>query len=785
MFKKPFLLFFLTLLAIANIALAQKNYTISGYVKEAGSGESLTGAAIYIADQQIGVTSNNYGFYSLSLPAGQYTLTVSFSGYASQKVPLNLVANQSKDFQLSRDQQQLQEITISARAADHNVKSTQMGAVTLDVAKIKQLPVLFGETDVMKTLQLLPGVQSAGEGNAGFYIRGGGPDQNLVLLDNTTIYNTGHLFGFFSVFNGDAIKNVTLIKGVAPANYGGRLSSVVDVEMKDGNKEQFKGSGGIGLISSRLTLEGPLLKDKSSFMISGRRTYIDVLTKPFIKDNMKGTGYYFYDLNLKADLIAGKKDHIFLSGYFGKDVFTYHSESGAFNLHIPWGNATASARWNHQFGSKLFLNTTAIFNDYRFAFNAGQNDFDIGFRSAIRDWTGKLDFDYYPQPNHHIQFGGNFTNHKFVPNQASGSSDSITFSPDNAMIKHANEAGLYVLDDWKISDRLEINAGLRYSWFGQIGPYYAYQTDQNGNKSDSSYFSSGKIVQAYHGFEPRFSLRYDVGDNSSLKAGIGKTFQYLSLISNNGSTLPTDIWVPSTARVKPQIAWQYSVGYFRNFLDNALETSVEVYYKDLKNQIEYRSGYTPTSFRDPELDFVFGKGYSYGAEFFIHKTKGKFTGWIGYTLAWSWRQFPDLNNGERFPAKYDRRHDLSVVASYQINPKLTASAVFVYASGNAITLPTGYYFIENNLVEDFSKINSYRIFPYHRLDLSLVYVPHPERKGRWQGSWAFSVYNVYNRKNPYILFVDTKGTLATGADVMVKQISIFPIIPSITYNFKF
>jgi len=784
MHKKLFPLLLL-LLALANMALAQKKYTVSGYVREAGSGESLTGAAVYIAGQQTGVISNNYGFYSLSLPAGQYTLTVSFSGYASQQVTVNLVANQTKNFQLSRDQQMLKEITISARAADQNVQSTQMGAVTLDVAKIKQLPVLFGETDVMKTLQLLPGVQAAGEGNAGFYIRGGGPDQNLVLLDNTTIYNTGHLFGFFSVFNGDAIKNVSLIKGVAPANYGGRLSSVVDVEMKDGDKEQFKGTGGIGLISSRLTLEGPLLKDKSSFMISGRRTYIDVLTKPFIKGKMKGTGYYFYDLNLKADLIAGKKDHIFLSGYFGKDVFTYHSESGVLNLHIPWGNATASARWNHQFGSKLFLNTTAIFNDYRFAFNAGQNGYDIGFRSSIRDWTGKFDFDYYPHPNHHLKFGGNFTNHKFVPNQASGSSDSLTFSPANAMIKYADEAGLYVSDEWKISPKLKVNAGLRYSWFGQLGPYYAYKTDQNGNQFDSSYYSSGKIVQAYHGFEPRLSLRYDLGHNSSLKAGMGKTYQYISLVSNNGSTLPTDIWVPSTARVKPQIAWQYSVGYFRNFLDNALETSVEVYYKDLKNQIEYRSGYTPTSFRDPELDFVFGKGYAYGAEFFVHKTKGKFTGWVGYTLSWSWRQFPDLNSGERFPAKYDRRHDLSVVASYQINPKLTASAVFVYASGNAITLPTGYYFIENNLVEDFSKINSYRIFPYHRLDLSLVYVPHPERKGRWQGSWAFSVYNVYNRKNPYLLFVDTKGTLATGADVMVKQISIFPIIPSVTYNFKF
>lgn len=767
------------------IIWAQKKVTLSGYVKDATSGETLIGAGVYVADKNTGVTTNNYGFYSLTLPEGSYTIKTSYSGYTTQSIQINLAGNENHDFDLSLHQQQLHEVTISTTPLDQNVRSTKMGTTTLDVATIKKLPVLFGETDIMKTLQLLPGVQAAGEGNAGFYIRGGGPDQNLVLLDNATVYNTGHLFGFFSVFNGDAIKNVTLIKGVAPANFGGRLSSVVDVSMKDGNKKEVHASGGIGLIASRLTIEGPLVKNKSSFMISGRRTYIDLLSKPFLKGNMKGTGYYFYDLNLKADYILGKKDHLFLSGYFGKDVFTFNSSGGTFKTHIPWGNSTATVRWNHQFSNKLFLNTTGIFNSYKFSFQGSQNDFDVGFQSAIRDWTGKMDFDYYPTLKHHIQFGANFTNHKFTPNQVSGSSGSVTFEPNNALIKFADEAGVYALDEFSIGQRIKINAGIRFSWFGQLGPYSSFQLDANGRKTDSTLFSKGKLVQSYNGLEPRLTLRFLLDDNNSIKAGIGKTFQYLSLVSNNGSTLPTDIWVPSTARVKPQIAWQYSIGYFGNFFDNALETSVELYYKSMQNQIEYRSGYTPTTFRDPELDFVFGKGWAYGAEFFIHKTQGKFTGWIGYTLAWSWRQFPDLNNGEKFPAKYDRRHDLSVVTSYEFNKKWTASAIFIYGSGNAITLPTSYYFIENTLIEDFSKINAYRIFPYHRLDIAIVYTPHPERKRRWKGSWTFSVYNVYNRKNPYLLFVDSKGSLTSGTKVSVKEVSIFPIIPSITYNFKF
>lgn len=782
---RSFFIFLLLLQIICFPVFAQKKVTLSGHIKDAATGETLIGAALYVKEAGSGTNTNAYGFFSLSLPPGSYTLNISYVGYETAIQEIELNENKQQDFELQAHSVMTEEVIVSDTRKDDNVKGTEMGTVTLSVEKIKKLPVVFGETDVLKALQLLPGVQSAGEGNSGFYIRGGGPDQNLILLDDAVVYNTGHLFGFFSVFNADALKNTTLIKGGIPANYGGRLSSVVDVSMKDGNNKEYHGEGGIGLIASRLTLEGPIVKEKGSFMVSGRRTYVDLLMKPFLKGNSKGSGYYFYDLNLKANYTLGSKDRLYLSGYFGKDVFSFNSSAGTFKAHIPWGNTTGTLRWNHQFSPKLFLNATTVYNDYKFEFNGAQNDFDVKFYSAIRDWNAKMDFDYYPSMKHHIKFGANYTFHTFTPNQVSGKSGTSEFKPDNSLRKYAHEAGAYILDEFDLGKNVRVNAGLRYSWFGQTGPYTRFDLDENGNKSDSVIYAGGKLVKSYGGIEPRLNIRINVDERSSLKASVSKTYQYIHLVANNGSTLPTDIWMPSTAIVQPQRSWQYSLGYFRNFLDNALETSVEVYYKDMQNQIEYRSGYTPTTFRDPELDFVFGKGQAYGAEFFINKTKGKFTGWIGYTLSWTWRKFPDLNQGERFPAKYDRRHDLSVVGSYELNKKLTFSAVFVYGSANAITLPTGYYFIEQNLIQDYSKLNEYRIFPYHRLDLSLVYDPHPERKKRWKGSWAFSIYNVYSRMNPYILYVDTDGDLQNGTKVNVKQVSIFPIIPSITYNFKF
>jgi outer membrane receptor protein involved in Fe transport len=637
----------------------------------------------------------------------------------------------------------------------------------------------------MKTLQLLPGVMSAGDGNTGFYVRGGGPDQNLVLLDDAVVYNTGHLFGFFSVFNSDAIKDVTLIKGGAAANYGGRLSSVIDVSMKEGNMKEFHAEGGIGLIASRLTLQGPIKKNKGSFMLAGRRTYADVLAKPFLKGNAKGSGYYFYDLNLKANYIISSKDRVYLSGYLGLDQFSYNSSNGHFSANIPWGNTTLTARWNHLFSDKLFLNTTLLYNDYHFSFNSSQNLIGVKLFSGIHDYNAKTDLEYYPNNQNHIKVGMVYTYHTFTPNQVSGSIDTIQLKPDNALIKYAHEAAAYVLDDIEVNKWLRINIGLRYSWFGQIGPYTSYVYDNNNIKTDSTVYGSGKMVKSYGGLEPRFNVRFGLNEASSIKASIAKTYQYLHLVSNNGTTLPTDVWVPSTDLVKPEIAWQYSIGYFRNFLENKLETSVEVYYKDMQNQIEYKDSYTPNNLQDPQYSYVYGKGWSYGAEFFINKTQGKFTGWIGYTLAWTNKQFPDLNSGNAFPAKYDRRNDLSVVGSYEYSKKWTFSAVFIYATGNPVTLPIGFYPVGNQLVELFGPINSYRLPDYHRLDIATVYTPQHKIPKRWQGSWTFSIFNVYNRANPFFFYVDTQGTTSTTVTNKVMEVYIFPIIPSITYNFKF
>jgi len=776
--------FLLTLLL--PVALLAQKVSLSGYMRDTETGETLISGNIFIKEAGQRAQTNNYGFYSLSVPSGTYTVVFSYVGYGTLTKTITLNSNQTFNAEL-QNQTTMKEVQVTSQRKDENVKNTEMGTISLSMENVKKLPVLFGEVDILKTLQLLPGVQSAGEGNSGFYVRGGGPDQNLVLLDEAVVYNTGHLFGFFSIFNSDAIKDVTLIKGGAPANYGGRLSSVVDVTMKDGNMKEFHAEGGIGLIASRLTLEGPIKKNKGSFMVAGRRTYIDAVAKPF-SSRLKNSGYYFYDLNLKANYKITDKDRVFLSGYMGLDKFTFANPAGTFHANIPWGNTTATARWNHQFNDKLFLNTTLLYNDYTFSSNFDENAFGIKITSGIKDYNAKMDFDYYTGFNHHFKAGIAYTHHTFIPNQVSGQIDTLKLNPDNALIKYAHEAGAYVLDEFEPTKWLKINAGIRYSWFEQTGPYTLYNYDVNGIKTaDSTKYSAGQPVKTYGGWEPRLNMRFALRDNSSIKASISKTYQYLHLVSNNGTTLPTDVWVPSTALVQPEKAWQYSAGYFRNFLDNKVETSVEVYYKDMQNQIQYKDGYVPNNLQDPELSYVFGNGTAYGAEFFVNKTQGRFTGWIGYTLSWTWQKFPLLNNGDQFPAKYDRRHDISVVGTYELNKKWTLSGVFVYGSGNAITLPTSYYFVGGILGEQFSKINAYRLPAYHRLDVAAVYTPQHTKPRKWHGSWTFSIYNVYDRHNPYFIYVDRQGTVGTGQGVKltVYEVYIFPIIPSITYNFNF
>ncbi|MEQ1624708.1 MAG: TonB-dependent receptor, partial [Sediminibacterium sp.] len=766
---------------------AQDKFTLNGYIRDSVSGESLIGANLSIRSEGKGVSSNQYGFYSITLKNGTYQLAASFVGYQPKVWTINLTDNKSFNILLVPNNNAINNVTVVSRRRDNQVKTAQMGKIELNINTAKAIPAFMGEVDILKTLQLMPGVRNAGEGNAGFYVRGGGADQNLILLDDAVVYNTGHLFGFFSIFNSDAIKNVSLIKGGMPAQYGGRLSSVVDVAMKEGNTNKTQVDLGIGLIASRFSIQGPIKKNKASYMISARRTYADAIAKPLIKktSDYYGSGYYFYDLNAKVNYEISEKDHLYLSGYFGRDKFNFNNAKRSFNTEIPWGNSTATLRWNHVFNKKLFSNTTLVYNDYQFALNGKQNDFNINLSSGIRDLNAKTDFDYYLSPEHKIKFGAQYTFHTFLPNVLSGNQDSVVFTPQNATKKFANEYGLYLQDDWEINSKLKLNIGLRYSQFQQVGRYTNYIRDANGNKIDSVVYGKGQTVQSYGGFEPRATIRYTLNDNASLKAAITNNLQYIHLVTNAGTTLPTDLWVPSTLRVKPQLSWQYAIGYFQNLKEGMFETSVEAYYKTMENQIEYREGYTP-SLKDPEEEFVFGKGWSYGAEFFVNKVKGRLTGWVGYTLSWTWRQFNQLNDGLKYPSRNDRRHDLSVVANYELNDKWKLSSVFVYGTGAAISVPERFYLVGGVLTQEYSRINAYRMAAYHRIDIAATYTPKRKENSKFNSNWVFSIYNIYSRQNPYFIYYDQEGSAATGdLKVSAKQVSLFPIIPSVTWNLKF
>lgn len=782
---KKFLLLLLVFIAVN--CMGQGRYTISGYIKDAASGETLIGANVSVSGSK-SITSNQYGFYSITLTEGSYTLIISYVGFQSRVIPISLSKDTLFNIDLAFATALSQEVIVSARKRDSNVKAAQMGKISLPIEQIKSIPAFLGEVDLLKAVQLLPGVRNAGEGTSGLYVRGGGPDQNLILLDDAIVYNTGHLFGFFSIFNSDAIKNVSLIKGGMPAQYGGRLSSVLDISMKEGNNQKYQVEGGIGLIASRLSIQGPIKKDKASFIVSARRTYVDAIAKPFIKTSSQfyGSGYYFYDLNAKINYKFNEKDRLYLSGYFGRDVFDFVNGRQSLKVNIPWGNATGTLRWNHVFNNKLFANTTAVYNDYNFAFKAAQNNFELKLSSGIRDMSIKQDFDFYPYSKHNLKFGLLYTYHRFTPSVISGSQDSIVFSPLNAQVKFAHEGAIYIQDDWNIGPKWKLNAGLRYSGFQQIGPNKIYTTDPNGNRTDSIVYNSGQPVKTYGGLEPRATLRYTIDEHTSLKAAVTRNLQYIHLVSNAGTTLPTDLWVPSTYKVKPQLSWLYAAGIFKNFKNNTYEASVELYYKDMQNQIEYKEGYTPNTLEDTENSFTFGKGWSYGTELFINKAKGKLTGWIGSTISWTFRKFPQLNFGNKYPAKYDRRADMTVVAMYELNKKWKISGTFVYGSGNAATLPQRFYIVEGVLTQEYSRINEYRLPSYHRMDLAAILTPKRNEGRKWKSEWVFSIYNVYSRQNPYFIYFDQTGSPLDGSlQVQAKQVSLFPVIPAVTWNFRF
>jgi len=767
------------LVLLSQVLTGQTKFTISGYVKDASSGETLIGANIFnVINPTQGTTTNTYGFYSMTLEEGKYKIGFSYLGYEDQLFEVDLNKNVTFNVQMTEGLI-IDEVVISAEKEDRrkNVESTQMGTIDLPVENIKKLPAIFGEIDILKAIQLLPGVLSSGEGNAGFYVRGGGPDQNLVLLDEAVVYNSGHMLGFFSVFNADALKNTTLIKGSMPANFGGRLSSVLDIQMKEGNDKHYEVEGGIGLISSRLTVQGPVVKDKSSFIVSGRRTYILDLAQPALKgSNFEGTNYYFYDLNTKWNYTFSNKNRLFFSGYFGNDVLKFRQPGRDFAFDLPYGNKTATLRWNHLFSEKLFMNVSAIYNDYKFQFSGGQDEFVFKLYSGVKDWNLKIDFENFPNPGHTIKYGLNYTYHTLTPNTASATNGEVEFNTAFKP-KYANEAAVYLMDDIKLGDKWAVNTGFRFSVFQQVGPYTSKITGEE--------FNSFQPAKTYTGLEPRLSINYKASDNFSIKSGIAVTTQYLHLVSNSSSTLPADVWVPSTEIVKPQRGTQYALGFFRNFKNDTYETSIEVYYKDLKNQIDYADNYVNDISKEVEDAFVFGKGRAYGAEFFLKKAKGKLNGWIGYTLSRSERSFKDIEESRWYPAVYDRPHDLSVVVNYKLSKKWDFGAIFIYGTGKLFTPVRGFFFVEQSVNLFYGPRNSARLDDYHRLDLSATYTPNPDSRKKFKGSWTFSVYNTYNRKNPFFVNFDTETDFQTGTNTITgTKITIFPLIPSITYNFK-
>lgn len=785
------LILFLSLFLLAQLLFAQK-YTISGYVKDNESGESLIGSTVYDKASLQGTTTNTYGFYSLTLNAGVYDITFSFVGYQDSVVKVNLNKNTSINVSLPLKAITTKEVVITGERLDENIQSTDMGSFKMPVEKIKTIPVLFGEVDVLKTIQLTPGVQSGGEGNSAFYVRGGGPDQNLILLDEAVVYNASHLFGFFSVFNADALQNVELTKAGMPSNYGGRLASVLDISMKDGNMKKYQVEGGLGLISSRLTVQGPIKKDTSSFIISARRTYADVVMKPFIKKTspMRNSGYYFYDLNAKLNYRLSDKDRVFASGYFGRDIFDLSVAEDEFQNSIGWGNATLTTRWNHLFSPKLFANTSLIYSDYKFEMSAAQDLYEMKLRSGINDYNAKLDFTYLPSPKQNIKFGLNYVHHIFTPNNISARSGDLDLDLGDEVKLYSHEAALYINDEFDLGKNIKISAGLRGSYFAHVGPFDRFVIDSvTGIIQDTIPYSSGDVIRDYWHLEPRISARYRINEKSSIKASFTQNYQYIHLASPTTITLPTDVWFPSTELVEPQFGTQYSIGYYRNFDDNAWESSVEVYYKDMKNQIEYKEGALLEDNLNNNVDnnFTFGDGWSYGIEFFLKKQLGRTTGWLGYTWSKTERQFDEINTGDIYPAKYDRRNDISLVLTHQLMENLVLSFVWVYATGTTATLPVSRYIIGGSIVNEYGPRNGYRMPSYHRADFSITWYPKSKKKTRKiQESWNFSIYNLYNRKNPYFIYFDVDGNVLEGNVVInAKQVSLFPMLPSITWNFKF
>ncbi|MEM1135888.1 MAG: TonB-dependent receptor [Bacteroidota bacterium] len=780
---------FISPLFFSSTAYCQGKLTISGYIKDQGSGETLIGATVYVEEIENGTVSNVYGFYSISLDPGEYTVNYRYVGYESQVKKIVLNENTKVDIELGEAGEQLEEVVVTAEAENANVTSLEMSVNKLDIKTIQQIPSLLGEADLIRSIQLLPGVSTAGEGASGFNVRGGGVGQNLVLLDEAPVYNSSHLLGFFSVFNPDAVKDVKLIKGGIPAQYGGRLSSILDVRMKEGNMKKFSASGGVGTIFSRLTLEAPIVKNKGSFILAGRRSYADILARPFTAStSFSDAALYFYDVTLKSNYNIDEKNRIFLSGYFGRDVFNFDEGQG-----FSWGNTTTTLRWNHLFNERLFSNLTVFYSDYDYALKFGDDGEDeFSWDSRIINYSIKPEFTYYLNPNNELTFGGQAIFYDFKPAETSAISDgevgSITLDD-----KYGLESALYIANQQTLSPKLTLQYGLRLSMFNYLGSSTAYEFDnpergERRNPISSQEFGGLETIERYMNLEPRFNVKYQLNDNESIKASYNRMAQYIHLISNTTASNPLDVWTPSTNNIAPQKADQIALGYFRNFKKNQYEASVEVYYKKIHDLVDYIDGADLLINEFLEGDLLAGEGRAYGAEFYLKKNTGKFNGWISYTLARSERLVEGINNNEWYASRFDQLHNLSVVAFYELNERWTFSGNFAYNTGTPNTFPNSRIEVQGYVIPHSNNEarNNVRIPDYYRLDFSatLYRKKKPNRKN--DSNWVFSIYNVLNRENPFSNYFTVSDEFRNSRETQAFQVAIFgSIIPAVSYNFKF
>jgi hypothetical protein len=767
---KKLVISLLTAFLASFTVFGQSKYTISGTIKDKRNGETLIGVSVSLMEQNtLGTICNEYGFYSLTVEQGSVHLIFRYVGYKTDTIAVSLTNNVVVNHSMQEESAQLKEVVVSSKKKDDNIRKAEMGVTRLDVKEIEKVPVIFGEKDILKTIQLLPGVKSAGEGNSGFFVRGGSGDQNLILLDEAPVYNASHLLGFFSTFNSDALKDVSIIKGNSPAQYGGRLSSVLDVKMKEGNTNDYNVTGGIGLISSRISVEGPIQNDKSSFIVSGRRTYADLFLKA--TNDYSDNSLYFYDLNAKANYRFNDKNRIYVSGYFGKDVLGFGDNFG-----IDWGNTTATIRWNSIISPKVFSNTSFIYSKYDYNIKVNSGGTDININSQIKDWNLKEEFQWFPNAKNSIRFGFNSMYHTITPSRFEGAS----LNESDKKSRYSLENAIFANNTMKINERLNLDYGLRLSLYTILGGDTYREYDQ-GKLTDSVVLTSGTVGKTYVNLEPRLQMSYMLNELSSIKGGFARNTQNLHLLSNSTSTSPTDQWIGNSYNIKPEICDQLSVGYFRNFAENKYQFSVETYYKAMQNQVDYKNGADINSAPDIESELLYGDGRAYGVELLFKKTEGRFTGWLGYTLSRTERKIDGINNNDWYVARQDRTHDVSLVGMYQLTKRWSVSSVFVYNTGNAVTFPSGKYNLNSNTVFYYTERNGYRMPAYHRLDFGATYTkPH---KGKYESSWNFSIYNAYGRENAYTITFEDDPNDASKTRAI--QTSLFRWVPSITYNFKF